>query len=199
MAHGKETPRQKMIGMMYLVLTALLALNVSRSVLDAFTLVDEGLTQTTENFAKKNGSLYTDFASAYQLNPTKVKDWKDKSDEVQKKSQELYDFLLACKKDIVIKSEGPETEAIHDDDVHLQFVEAKDNTDIPAEIMILDKKGEELKGKINDYRNFLIGLIDDKEMYSSIITSIDNALDTQDPEASEHSKGEKVTWESGTF
>ncbi len=42
MGHGKETPRQKMIGMMYLVLTALLALNVSKDVLDAFVIVDHG-------------------------------------------------------------------------------------------------------------------------------------------------------------
>ena len=41
MAGGKETPRQKMIGMMYLVLTALLALNVSKSVLDAFCAIEE--------------------------------------------------------------------------------------------------------------------------------------------------------------
>ena len=199
MAHGKETPRQKMIGMMYLVLTALLALNVSRSVLDAFTLVDEGLTQTTENFAKKNGSLYGEFASAYQLNPKKVEEWKNKAEEVQKRSQELYDYMQECKKDIVIKSEGPETEAIRDGEVHLQYVQAKDNTDIPAEIMILNKKGEELKEKINDYRNFLIGLIDDKDTYASIITAIENALNTEDPEASEHSKGEKLTWESEHF
>lgn len=41
MAGGKETPRQKMIGMMYLVLTAMLALNVSKSILDAFITIDE--------------------------------------------------------------------------------------------------------------------------------------------------------------
>ena len=77
MAHGKETPRQKMIGMMYLVLTALLALNVSKDVLDAFVLVDRGLTETTENFAKKNNSIYTEFESAYMQNKTKVGDWRD--------------------------------------------------------------------------------------------------------------------------
>ena len=43
MAGGKETPRQKMIGMMYLVLTALLALNVSKSVLDAFVAIEENI------------------------------------------------------------------------------------------------------------------------------------------------------------
>lgn len=41
MAGGKETPRQKMIGMMYLVLTALLALNVSKSILDAFVAIED--------------------------------------------------------------------------------------------------------------------------------------------------------------
>ena len=50
MAGGKETPRQKMIGMMYLVLTALLALNVSKSVLDAFVVVDKGLNKKAYTF-----------------------------------------------------------------------------------------------------------------------------------------------------
>jgi hypothetical protein len=43
MAGGKETPRQKMIGMMYMVLTALLALNVSNSVLEKFAIIDDTL------------------------------------------------------------------------------------------------------------------------------------------------------------
>src|SRR5574343_142168 len=43
MAGGKETPRQKMIGMMYLVLTALLALNVSKAILDAFVAIEENI------------------------------------------------------------------------------------------------------------------------------------------------------------
>ncbi len=199
MAHGKETPRQKMIGMMYLVLTSLLALNVSREVLDAFTLVDEGLSETTENFSKKNGSLYDEFTSAYEINPTKVEQWKEKSDEVRTKSQELYDFIQECKKDIVIKSEGPETDAIRDGEVHLQYVDGKDNMDIPAQIMILDKKGEQVKEKINDYRDYLLGLIEDKETYSSIYSSIENSLVTKDPEATGHSKGEHITWESEHF
>ena len=43
MAGGKETPRQKMIGMMYLVLTALLALNVSKQILDAFVAIEDNI------------------------------------------------------------------------------------------------------------------------------------------------------------
>jgi hypothetical protein len=61
MAHGKETPRQKMIGMMYLVLTALLALNVSTSVLDAFKIIDEGLGKTHATLLSKNSEIYLSF------------------------------------------------------------------------------------------------------------------------------------------
>lgn len=56
MAGGKETPRQKMIGMMYLVLTALLALNVSKEILDAFVVVNNGLEQTDKKLLKKQRS-----------------------------------------------------------------------------------------------------------------------------------------------
>ena len=71
MAHGKETPRQKMIGMMYLVLTALLALNVSTSVLDAFKIIDEGLEKTGVTIEDKNKEIYMEFDQAYQLNQAK--------------------------------------------------------------------------------------------------------------------------------
>ena len=53
-----ETPRQKMIGMMYLFYTALMALNVSNEVLNAFVAVNAGIQQTTENFSIKTGELY---------------------------------------------------------------------------------------------------------------------------------------------
>ena len=69
MAHGKETPRQKMIGMMYLVLTALLALNVSKEAVEAFKRVDEGLVKTTKNFIEKNNTVYADFDEKALANP----------------------------------------------------------------------------------------------------------------------------------
>jgi len=199
MSGGKETPRQKMIGMMYLVLTALLALNVSKDVLNAFILVDEGLTKTTENFAKKNNSYYTEFNAAYQLNETKVQEWKDKADQVKSKSEELYNLLWDCKREIVVTSEGEDTEAIHEHEIFLKHVNGKDNTSIPAQVMILNKRGEEVKHAIEDYREFLIGLIEDKETYGSIITALENTLDTEDPEHDEESKGENHTWESENF
>lgn len=59
MAAGKLSPRQRMINMMYLVLTALLALNVSKEVLNSFFEVSKGIERSTTNFEKKNNLKYT--------------------------------------------------------------------------------------------------------------------------------------------
>lgn len=56
-----ETTRQKMIGMMYLVLTAMLALNVSNEILNGFTMVDNSLHSSIESAEMRNEGLYQDF------------------------------------------------------------------------------------------------------------------------------------------
>ena len=61
MAGAKETPRQKMIGMMYLVLTALLALNISKEVLNGFVKVENSLRTTQETLSSK---IHDNFAVA---------------------------------------------------------------------------------------------------------------------------------------
>jgi len=57
MAGGKETPRQKMIGMMYMVLTALLALNVSSAVLEKFAIIDETLKELVDTSGSSNEAI----------------------------------------------------------------------------------------------------------------------------------------------
>ncbi|MCF8346138.1 MAG: gliding motility protein GldM [Bacteroidales bacterium] len=195
MGHGKETPRQKMIGMMYLVLTAMLALNVSKDVLDAFVIVDHGLNQTTHNYASKNDGLYNKFDLAFQQNPDKVKDWKQKSDEVRQMSSDLYNFINECKVEIVSANDP---EAIIDGHVELDLVEKKDNTDTPAEIMIVKKKGVELKEMINNYREKMIDMIEDPEEYAGLIESIKGNLDTHDHPA-EKAGDPDHPWESHNF
>ena len=58
MAGGKQTPRQAMIGMMYLVLLAMLAMNASKDLLNAFVSLDNGITKTVQSFEKANESFY---------------------------------------------------------------------------------------------------------------------------------------------
>ncbi len=199
MAHGKETPRQKMIGMMYLVLTAMLALNVSTEVLDAFVLVDNGLSRTTSNYQIKNEKLYTQFGNAYELNKVKVGPWKNKSDEIKKQAQEILTYVQDLKKEIVKTAEGPETPAIKGDDVDCEFVQNKNDTEIAANILIGlegNGKGTELKNKLIKFRDYLISIIDNQKA-PQLVESVRNILNTDSPKPKED--GTVQSWESSRF
>ncbi len=84
------SPRQKMINLMYVVLMAMLALNVSTEVLNGFSIVEDSLNRTTANSSKENQVVYDDFEAQMKANPAKVKVWFDKAREVKRMSDSLY-------------------------------------------------------------------------------------------------------------
>ena len=182
-----ETPRQKMIGMMYLVLTAMLALNVSADVLDAFTKVQQGLTSTIANFTKKNADLYNDIEMAYNLNQTKVAAVREKTNEIRKSTQELVDYIEQLKYKMVVLADGEE-------DADVMNIKAKDNLDIGGQVMVLQGKGKELREMITAYREQLSGLIADKD--SVLKNSVLTHLATDDPKPVD---GEFKSWEVSKF
>jgi gliding motility-associated protein GldM len=202
MGHGKETPRQKMIGMMYLVLTAMLALNVSKEVLDAFVLVDNGLAVTTENFAEKNEAIYSQFAMSAEQNPEKYGIWVERANELHAKTDELYDFIQECKLDIISNKDEA---AIHDGHYDWHHVKVKDNLETGAEVMITEEGGrryKELKSMIDDLREYLLSIIDDKEKYAATVEAIETNLSTEPPDKIQHKKqkaGTTMSWQSGYF
>jgi gliding motility-associated protein GldM len=105
MAGGKETPRQKMIGMMYLVLTALLALNVSNAVLEKFAIIDNTLVEmikenNTTNESKLNGIL----ASTSQ--DANVVAAKEKAKQVRELSKSTITYLDELKKKMATQPDG---------------------------------------------------------------------------------------------
>ena len=102
MAAGKQTPRQKMINMMYLVLTALLALNVSKEVLQSFFEVNKGIERTTNNFKSKNGDTYAAFDNAVSNNPEKYQEVRNKAYSVKAKADETALYIQEMKYDLVI-------------------------------------------------------------------------------------------------
>lgn len=197
MAHAKETPRQKMIGMMYLVLMALLALNVSRDVLNAFVLVDESLTKTTENFYHKNDVYYKAFDRAAAENPVKAGPWKAKSDEVKRKSDELNKYIQGLKLEIVKEVEGEDSEAIVGEDIIDNEIKQRENVFVSNEILIgsnKDGKANDLRAAIEQYREYLLTLVG--ENAGDIRETIKTSLNTDDPKAKE---GEILRWQDEHF
>lgn len=197
MGHGKETPRQKMIGMMYLVYTSMLAMNVSADLLNAFVLVDSGLSQTTHNYATKNAQTYAEFTQAEMLNPGKVKPWREKAEAVHTQSQELYSFIKDLKYNLVKTSDGEKSPALMPNgDVDGMLVETKTNTDVPGLVLIEQGNGAELRKKVASYRDAILNLID-KERDSALYGTINEMLNTDDPPAT--NDGIQHTWESYRF
>lgn len=181
-----EAPRQKMISVMYLVLTAMLALNVDKSVLEAFVTVDHSFMETIENFNAKNQRVYNDFSSAAQENPKKAGELNKSVLKVKASSDSLYNYILTLKELIVKTSDGPEG--------NLNDIKAKDNLQTSAEVMITKKNGAALKKAIVAYRNSLLALIDTSS--TELIASINKSLSTAPPPPKE---GSTPSWEEGKF
>jgi len=193
MAGSKETPRQKMIGMMYLVLTALLALNISKDVLDAFVNVDESLTVTNSAMAMKTGSLYSDFDLARSIDPQKVDDYWKRAQEAKELSASLHRFMDSVKTALVSGTEGiPIEEA---DTMRLRSVNKKDAYDMPTHIMMGGGEGSKgvaavLKKRLADYQEQMRTLLDEADR-ASLTTSIDLS--------DRKMKDATSTWEANMF
>jgi gliding motility-associated protein GldM len=196
MAGYKETPRQKMIGMLYLVLTALLALNVSKQILDAFVVVNESMETTNENFSKKLENTYAKFRIQYQLNPNKVGPFWTKAQEAHRLSDQFTRYVDSIKYIVIQK-----TARIPMDEVKktpLRDIHQKDSYDMPTSYFIgtsEDGSGGEsriLKNKIEVYKKKMLDLVDPKYR-----NTIKIGLDTRGPyyDADDH----KQPWEMHNF
>ena len=181
-----ETPRQRMISLMYLVLTAMLALNVDKSVVDAFALVDKGFMKTIENFSNKNQSVYNKFSNAAQENPQKVGELNHKVLNIKEKTDTLYNLITHYKQMIVRKADGPAG--------RIDSIINKEDLNYAEEIMITKKYGTQLRKAIEDYRSFLLSNIDASQ--TSLIASIEKSLDTAAPPGV---AGSTPSWESSKF
>ena len=199
MAHEKLSPRQKMIGMMYLVLTAMLALNVSKEAVEAFRKVDNGLTQTIKNYSIKNDVIYRDFDRAAAENPTKAGKYKTLAYQVKERADEAYNFIQGLKIEIIKKTEkDPETPAVKGNEVIIDKVERHiDDTNVPSEILIganENGKANDLKALLAEYRQFLIATLYGKNPTAE--EALKKSLNTDD---GLNRDGVKERWENLNF
>lgn len=208
MGHGKESPRQKMIGLMYLFLTCLLALNVSKDILDAFIAINQRMNETNKNFVSKNEIVYSAISAQYASNQAKWANAQKLASEVKAEAAKIIKEIQDYKHMIIIKADGlPEgtTELPDEKDNGAmkpleQIVSSKDNVDIPAQLMVLEKRGTELKGKIEAFRAKMIKIVSDastdKEAVKNVSAAIEKSLSTESPKPKD---GHIATWESENF
>jgi hypothetical protein len=180
MAGGKETPRQKMIGMMYLVLTALLALNVSKQVIAAFITLNDKVEVSTGAIESKNGAIYQGFqAKILALKTTggdvkDIKKWQDNAIEVKNEADKTVDFLIQYANEMIGVAEGGQDWIDHDHDIEidgkkysttlksLNDVQNFDNYDIPTNMFVGDdrsnpnEKGSAIRLTLLKYRDYLV-------------------------------------------
>lgn len=172
MAGTKETPRQRMIGMMYLVLTALLALQVSNQILQKFVLLNDGMERTSKNFILKNNSTVESIKGTIEEQGNKEVDVPKKAaaDKIRTTTKDIYDYLEALKQDLIVQSNAKDDEG--------NFVNASlKNTEITGNLFANNGKGQEMKERLNEYPNQI----------SEILTSvgIDRRFETIAKDASE--------------
>jgi gliding motility-associated protein GldM len=170
-----ETPRQKMIGMMYLVLTAMLALNVSTDILNGFTLVDNSLHSSIAASDTRNAKLYNDFKAANADNPEKTQEWFDKANEVQLRADSLYNYIQDFKEHIAAladsKKKVDELKAQGIDPT--MHIEGNSNLDVTAQYAIVQGNGVILKQMVAYYRDYAAELADtDPELKEAILRNL---------------------------
>lgn len=171
MAGGKETPRQKMIGMMYLVLTALLALQVSNSVLEKFIFINKSLEISSAELDSKNKGTIERIIGAVEETGGKDKDVLVQAQEVRKRTTEIIQEMEDLKAEFIKITGGL------DDSDKPKGVK---NLEAVANLMINQKRGYELQNTLNGYAKYL-EQVTGKEVHPIALDAKDNPVFRKDP------------------
>jgi gliding motility-associated protein GldM len=145
-----KDPRQKMINFMYLVLTAMLALNVSAEILNAFNIVNNSINTSNASITAKNDIGYQQFDEKMKEDPTRVAPLRAKAQDVKKLSSDMFTYIEGLKESIIRESGGRDENG---------DIKSKDNLDAPTRVMENQKKGPELENKLKELRNKLLTFV----------------------------------------
>lgn len=216
MAGAKETPRQKMIGMMYLVLTALLALNVSVDILDAFANLNDGMEISNVSISKKIAEHYSEFKGVCDNKGESAAEYWEKAEKVREMTDEIINYIekdvkmpLVCRTENITEEEfldAKREEALMRDIsvltgrrlsylLDLKNVKAKDKYDEPTNFFINEKKAYELANKLDIYRSSIIEML--SEYYPNYAEK-NKALDIHSAKY-EDANGLEQDWENHNF
>ena len=138
-----------MINLMYIVLTAMLALNVSSDVLNGFAQVQTGLQRTSRDMSEKNRAQYRYLEDLYRQNPDVVGPWMEKGIKVRAQSDTLFNELENLKVMIARQADGPKAD-------YMNLVN-QDDLEASSVVMLdpISQRGKKLREHIDGYRSFI--------------------------------------------
>ncbi len=168
MSGGNLSPRQQMIGLMYLVLLAMLAMNASKDLLNAFVFLENGIDVTTSNFNDANHSIYTKIDNSAGLGSDIAIKTKAKSDKILNASDKLFNLLDKFKNDIIDLGGGIDPET--------NIPLGKDDANVGAQYILVGGNGEILKNELLSYKTMLGSLVDKRD--TAMLTSLNALLST---------------------
>jgi len=216
MGGGKETPRQKMIGMMYLVLTALLAMNVSKQILHGYVSVNESLEKSKKNLEENNKRVLEAFKNTINGNKA-AEPYFVRATEAEKEIDGVYKYIDEVKSMVIANTEKPENPKSADT-MKLKYMEKNgsiDNYDLPTHYLIgaeanAPESGPltatELKGKLTGLHDKLIALVEKMQktkgenLFPSDYEGIKKKIGSLKPhDSGDEEDGIKVTWEIENF
>lgn len=180
-----------MINLMYLVLTAMLALNVSNEILHAFKILNAGITKSNQALDAKNNETLLEFQANEDMegHRERVKPFNDQAKEVHEESAKMFSYLEDWKSKIIKQSGG-----------YLKGgepgeVKNESNIDASTYLLVEKKGGDEIKKKLSDFRDYLLGHISNPALRETV--GRDLAVKIQEPPKSEDNPG--GDWSTGMF
>ncbi len=153
--NSPNSPRQKMINLMYLVFIAMLALNVPVEVLDGFGVVDERLGESSQTMQERNRLIMEELTAYRAANPEKAGAWTDKGLRVHSMSDSLTQYIQDLKQQMVREADGKRGD--------IRRFRHKDDLEAAAVVMLSPLRGEgkKLRSAIDRYREQLMAWVED--------------------------------------
>lgn len=185
-SNSANSPRQKMINLLYLVFIAMLALNVSSEVLDGFDQVEATMLRSVKATSQHNDLIFNNLKEYKQQNAEKAQQWYDKGELVKNQSDSLFNYIQDLKQRIAVKVDGKNGDPTR--------IKRPDDLNAAYEVMFERGKNDakKLVTDIDNYRGFVADMVTNPSIKNIIVSNLST-------EPSEKAKENKHTWAESMF
>jgi gliding motility-associated protein GldM len=166
---AKETPRQKMINLMYLIFIAMLALNMSKEVLNAFGMMNENMNENNMRAEKRNENQMAQLAQKAEEQPKQYKESAAKAQKLSQLGDDLVSYIESVKTGM---KEGVDKE----DNGTYDYVTMDKSNYLDQRWFKSGKisdDGQKLVNKIDSYRNGVLNVVEDPTLRKEVKTKFD--------------------------